>query len=216
MGGQVVLDLPSSPHAESRNGCRWVGSRQVLVDRMVMWAGGSGSVGLALGTRNQYPLGGLRAGGWGELCLSWRGSGDRHGRRSPRDGPREEEVSSAPKSHSASSPHSCYVPSWPLGLGPLWREPQADWQTPPRNVQAGGSAARMLGSLADTALSLCVPRPRPTTGSTLGRRSSFGSGSAWGSLASLPTTSMARAASSSSRPATASSTAGTGARTASW
>lgn len=31
---------------------------QVLVDRMVMGAGGSASAGLALETRKQYPLGG--------------------------------------------------------------------------------------------------------------------------------------------------------------
>lgn len=36
MGGPVVLDLPGSPHAESRNGCQWVGS--VLVGKF-WWTG---------------------------------------------------------------------------------------------------------------------------------------------------------------------------------
>lgn len=76
--------------------------------------------------------------------------------------------------------------------------------------------AGVPGCTADVAPFLCVPRPLPTMGSTLGRRSSFGSGSAWGSSASPPTTSTARAASSSSRPATASSTVGTEARMVSW
>lgn len=88
-----------------------------------------------------------------------------------------------------------------------WHAPNSDGQIPPTNAQGAQLLMRPCPH---------VPRPRPTTGSTLGKRSSCGSENAWESSASRPTTSTVRAASSSFRPATACSTAGTGARTASW
>lgn len=149
--------------------------------------------------------------------------GDR-GTGRPRGGLRGQELVSQPCYPSQSWP----PPLWPPGRGlcclpclsqrPLWHRPRPDSQVPPRSAHAGGSVPRVPGPLTldRGTCPLCVPRPHPTMGSTPGRKSSCGSGSAWGSLASPLTTSTARAASSSSRPATASSTVGTGARTASW
>lgn len=147
----------------------------------------------------------------------------------PRDGPRGEEASGEPGACQPallpSPPGHLMAPPGSGRSGPLvgelrWtallsRKFPLVWShgrcaEPSQECPGAGLLA------ADAGPSVCVPRPLPTTESTLGRKSSFGNGSAWGSLASPPTTSTARAASSSSRPATASSTVGTGARTASW